>query len=116
MSGIYETEPSQEASQEAITSEGAKAETKATIDGWWVASWPGYSEVVVCTDPSYVPEMVRTLNRLDSHIPIEVVPADRMPQAGEEAICACNGAILRAGVQTIQDWIDRREAKLRIPE
>lgn len=120
MSGVYEQQEEQKASatdtfgdasgeQKPSVADGlvAAEETKATIDGWWKASWPGDTATVVAGSEAEVKEIITKAYRLDSHIPIDCVPATQLPRAGEDAIYKEGAAILRGGVQDIPDWLAR---------
>ena len=63
-----------------------KPETKATIDGWWVAKHLDVTSLVCAETQDKAVWMFRTLNRISDSEEVDIVPATCLPMSGDDAI------------------------------
>jgi len=61
-------------------------ETKATVDGWWVAKHLDVTSLVCAETEDEAVWMFRTLNRIPDLEEIDIVPATCLPMSGDDAI------------------------------
>lgn len=82
------------------------ADTKATIDGWWIVTGGGHVEIVVAPSEPEAGTMFKKLLRLPTEESLGIVPLDRIPVAGTDAIFIHPEAnfLTRGGVQMLPAW------------
>lgn len=96
-------------------------ESKATIDGWWVAKHLDVTSLVCAETQDEAVSMFRRLNRISDAEEIDIVPSACLPMSGDDAIhCVGRHPILndkgvmvdqlplvyKSSVTAIPSWIE----------